>query len=181
MGFSDRAPDRTTGKRAKQRVTAELPDMLEEKARLSKTLHLIEKYLIQSFDCDRCSVLVIVNDKIKIVSETRFSEMPEETQFSCTAEDLKRLATIRWHDPPEISKEKISFYLNHDGTSLDSSIVSLIFIGDYLRGAIYLTRSDGRTFSDKDQQLLALFASRINRLIQEIIRCSHRHHLPQTG
>lgn len=143
-----------------------------KEARLQSVFRMMADHLTRDFDCDACSLLFMDGTRIRILSWTRSSEMSTDKSFGCNSDDIMRFASIKWGTPAILIQYKLSIYFNMNRASYGAYVLSPIFLDDYIRGAVCITRDGKKTFLERDRAFLNILASKMCLVVLDTIQPS---------
>jgi GAF domain-containing protein len=143
-----------------------------KEARLLSVFRLMAERLVRDFDCDNCALLLMDGVRIRNLSFSRTTGMTIDRSYGCLPDDISRFASVKKGTPVIIIQDRLARYFDSAQAAPGSYILSPIFIGDYVRGAIFIGSSGNQSFLSRDRAFLQALASKMCLLVLDTIQPS---------
>lgn len=143
-----------------------------KETKLLNVFHMVAERLVRDFDCNNCSLLLMDGSRIRTLSWSSDTGVIFDKSYACVPDDISRFASIKPTTPSIIIQDRLTKYFDSNHTAPGSFILSPIFIGDYIRGAIYIGSAGKKSFFNRDRTFLQALASKLCLLVLDTIQPS---------
>ncbi len=140
--------------------------------RLQSVFYMTAGYLAREFACNSCSLLLMDNSRIRILTWKKDSRISDDKILPCNADDVFRFASVKWSTPSSVIRDRLAVYFDISKAEYDSFVLSPIFLGDCMQGAICITRDSKMPFLEKDRAFLQMLASKMCLVVVDTIQAA---------